>query len=132
MSAHFLVKGYGSVFHIKDAQGDVVVPGAFRETLLRHRLHKTSPFLFIEHDPRPLGRWDIFEEDGHGLWLEGVVWHPPPWFFVKEHWSLSIGFDLLGTTSFMDERQITKVNLFEISLVREPSNPLTALILKRI
>lgn len=126
----FSIKGYGSVFHVKDAQDDVVVLGAFQETLSYHRLHHTKPFMFLNHDQHPVGHWDICEEDGHGLWLEGVVWHPPPRFFGNGPWSLSIGFELLSARSHNNVRYITEVNLLEISLVRDPSNPLTALIMR--
>ena len=64
--------GYASVFNQVDGGGDMVMPGAFRQSLKR-RKPKNIRMLF-QHDPAtPVGVWlDIFE-DKHGLFVRGKL-----------------------------------------------------------
>ena len=62
--------GYASVFGRLDQSGDIVMPGAFGQSL-RRKGHVGIRMLF-QHDPKePVGVWDRIAEDGHGLWAEG-------------------------------------------------------------
>jgi HK97 family phage prohead protease len=66
--------GYGSVFNVTDAGGDVVLPGAFAASLAEHRRRGTSVKLLWQHDPsEPIGVWLSLEEDSHGLYCRGKV-----------------------------------------------------------
>ena len=59
--------GYGSVFDVVDDWGDVIVRGAFAETLQRK-----TPVMLWQHDSaEPIGVYERIEEDDIGLWLEG-------------------------------------------------------------
>lgn len=63
-------EGYASVFGLMDLGRDVVVPGAFRDTLERRGAGGVK--LLWQHDPaQPLGSWDAIEEDRHGLFVRG-------------------------------------------------------------
>ena len=68
------VEGYASLFGAIDQARDMVMPGAFTQTL-RLRGVRRIPMLF-QHDPKePVGTWDMLAEDGHGLWVEGRLVH---------------------------------------------------------
>ena len=61
--------GYGAVFGNVDSQGDVILRGAFADTLKNNGL----PKMFFNHDwyTIPVGKWTVAKEDDHGLFLEG-------------------------------------------------------------
>src|SRR5262249_6631618 len=64
------VEGYASLFGEVDQARDMVMPGAFRETL-RLRGVRRVPMLF-QHDPaEPVGIWLELYEDGRGLFARG-------------------------------------------------------------
>src|SRR5207244_814818 len=64
------VEGYASLFGEVDAARDMMMPGAFRETL-RLRGLRRIPMLF-QHDPaEPVGVWLELKEDHRGLYARG-------------------------------------------------------------
>jgi HK97 family phage prohead protease len=64
------VEGYASVFGAIDAARDMVVRGAFADTLAT-RGPRRVPMLF-QHDPaEPVGIWLELREDAHGLYARG-------------------------------------------------------------
>ncbi len=64
------VEGYASLFGEIDQARDMVMPGAFRETLMQRGLRKI-PMLF-QHDPsEPVGVWLELAEDFRGLKARG-------------------------------------------------------------
>lgn len=74
-----LFEGYGSVFDVEDSHGDVVRPGAFNESLAKHKKAGTMPGLYVEHsaftggDQLPIGKWLSMSEDGKGLRVQGKL-----------------------------------------------------------
>jgi HK97 family phage prohead protease len=61
------VEGYASLFGEIDQARDMVMPGAFTQTLKQRGLRKI-PMLF-QHDPsEPVGVWLELREDFRGLW----------------------------------------------------------------
>lgn len=65
-------EGYASVFGNRDSYGDVVVSGAFKESLAEHAKNGTMPKLFWQHDSwKPIGSWLEMEEDEVGLKVKG-------------------------------------------------------------
>lgn len=57
--------GYASIFHARDAGGDVVMPGAFARAV---RENSGAIPLLWQHDARePIGRVEQLAEDGRGL-----------------------------------------------------------------
>lgn len=68
-------EGYGSTFGGEpDAYGDVIAPGAYTESLARHKAKGTMPKLFWQHNAdEPIGRWVDANEDDHGLLMQGKL-----------------------------------------------------------
>ncbi|GAA3855337.1 HK97 family phage prohead protease [[Pseudomonas] carboxydohydrogena] len=65
-----VVEGYASLFGEVDQARDMVMPGAFTQTL-QHRGLRRIPMLF-QHDPsEPVGIWLELREDWRGLWARG-------------------------------------------------------------
>lgn len=64
------IAGYASLFGEIDQARDMVMPGAFTQTLKQRGLRKI-PMLF-QHDPsEPVGIWLELREDLRGLWATG-------------------------------------------------------------
>lgn len=64
------IEGYASVFGEVDQARDMVLPGAFRESLKLRGRHRV-PMLF-QHDPaEPIGIWQELREDHRGLFARG-------------------------------------------------------------
>jgi HK97 family phage prohead protease len=70
IAADGTVAGYASVFGEIDAARDVVLKGAFADSL-KLRGPRRVPMLF-QHDPaEPIGIWLELREDSHGLYARG-------------------------------------------------------------
>lgn len=64
------IEGYASLFGEIDQARDMVMPGAFTQTLKQRGIRKI-PMLF-QHDPsEPVGIWLELREDLRGLWARG-------------------------------------------------------------
>jgi len=124
--------GYGSVFGNVDYGGDVVLPGAFRKTLKKHRDEGTMPAMFWMHkaDEVP-GAWIDMKEDKGGLYVHGEVLDTTLGRDVKillekkAVRGLSIGYRPVET-DWRDDgvRLLKEVDLFEVSIVSLAMNPL--------
>jgi HK97 family phage prohead protease len=125
-------EGYGSVFHVKDSYGDVVMPGAFTRTLADAQSKGRPPAMLWQHDyDRPIGVWESMREDGHGLVVKGRIATQTrdgrdAYELLKlgALTGLSIGYRT--KKSVWDEpsktRQLTDVDLYEVSPVVFPAN----------
>ena len=61
-------EGYGSIFNITDRGGDIVVPGAFTETLAAQKAAGRLPAMLWQHrQAEPIGVYTSMEEDAVGL-----------------------------------------------------------------
>src|ERR1700680_403596 len=71
--------GYGAIFNKIDSHGDVIEPGAFTESLMKHQAKGTMPGLYVEHsaftggDPLPVGVWTEMKQDANGLAVRGKL-----------------------------------------------------------
>ena len=66
------IEGYASLFGEIDQARDMVIPGAFAQTLQQRGLRRI-PMLF-QHDPsEPIGIWLELREDFRGLWARGKL-----------------------------------------------------------
>lgn len=66
--------GYGSVFGVKDSYDEIVVPGAFVESLAEQKAKGTMPAMLWQHrSAEPTGAWSDMEEDGIGLKVSGQL-----------------------------------------------------------
>jgi HK97 family phage prohead protease len=129
--------GYGSVFHVEDSYREVVLPGAFQASIEKHREKGTAPAMLWQHRPdKPIGVWDEIKEDEHGLLMKGRILTDQKvpnadgaHALIKEGAirGLSIGYSIpKGGMDFDEEKNITelsKINLWETSLVTFPANP---------
>jgi HK97 family phage prohead protease len=122
------VEGYASLFHEVDSTRDMVMPGAFAQTL-RTRGLRRIPMLF-QHDPaEPIGVWlDLFE-DARGLRARGrliadVARAREVLALVRAGAidGLSIGFRTVRarTDSHTRVRRLEQIDLWEISIVTFP------------
>ncbi len=139
------IEGYGAVFGNIDSHGDVILKGAFRETIRESKKTGRWPAMLLQHggffssdDQMPVGVWTAMEEDDTGLKMQGQMavattrgkdayellkMEPRPALN-----GLSIGYRAkefaLGTKPTEPRRTLKKVELFEVSLVTFPSNDL--------
>jgi HK97 family phage prohead protease len=124
-------EGYASLFSREDLGRDVIVPGAFRETLARRGARGIR--LLYQHDPaEPIGTWDRIHEDARGLFVRGRIMSEVTRgreVLALMHEGaidgLSIGFH--ATKAHRDRRtgirRIETIDLWEISVVTFPMQP---------
>ena len=124
--------GYGSVFGVQDSYGDVVVPGAFADSLAAQKAAGRMPAMLWQHrSAEPLGVYTSMVEDSLGLKVEGqlamsTVRGAEAHSLLKMGAlsGLSIGYmpredsydKVTGVTT------LKKLDLWEVSLVTFPAN----------
>lgn len=135
--------GYGAFFGNVDSYGDVIVPGAFADTLAQARKSGQWPAMLSQHggfgmsadDLTPVGVWTDLAEDGKGLKVSGKLADTPR---GRELYTLlkmeprpaingmSIGYQAkewsARTKPDEPRRTLKKIDLFEVSLVTFPAN----------
>lgn len=126
-------EGYGSTFGNVDLGGDVVMKGAFKESLEQYRANDEWPQMFWMHRPDLIpGRWLDMAEDSKGLKVKGESLPTSIGNDVKVLMKakavrrMSIGFsiDSPDDYEFKDGvRLIHKINLWEVSPVSLAMNP---------
>jgi len=124
------IEGYASRFGLRDLNDDVVVAGAFRDTLV-----STGPKgvrMLYQHQVRsPVGVWDAIREDAIGLFVRGRILDLNAearmvGSLVKAGVvdGLSIGFRAVRSRKDSGSlRVLTGVELWEISIVTFPMLP---------
>jgi Escherichia/Staphylococcus phage prohead protease len=123
--------GYASLFGTVDLGQDLVMPGAFRESLQTRGARGVK--LLFQHDPNePIGVWLELNEDARGLFARGRLM--PEVTRAREVLSLmragaldglSIGFRTVQgrTDPASGVRRLDKIDLWEISVVTFPMLP---------
>lgn len=121
--------GYASVFGVVDAQKDVVVRGAFEKSL---RARRGEIKLLWQHRPdEPVGTIERLFEDSKGLYVEGTlllkVARSREAFALLKSGALdglSIGYMPIRSrkSPLSGARELTEVDLLEVSLVTFPAN----------
>jgi HK97 family phage prohead protease len=117
--------GYASLFNTLDAGGDMVMPGAFAQSLSRRRGRIR---LLFQHDPKePVGIWERLGEDAQGLFVSGRLVPGVPRADAIRRLienraldGLSIGFRTVRATRQSGHRKLWQIDLFEISIVTFP------------
>jgi HK97 family phage prohead protease len=123
------LEGYASTFHNVDALGEIVMPGAFTETLRPTKRRKIQ--MLWNHDPAEvIGVWDEIAQDAKGLRVKGrLAMGTRRGAEARElakmgQLYLSIGFNTVRQ-SFDDDghRLLHEIDLWEASIVAFPANP---------
>lgn len=127
-------EGYGAVFSNVDRHNEVIMPGAFRRSLMENGM----PALIWQHDSKqPIGVYTNVKEDDHGLYVRGqlnlfVQKGKEAWQLLKQGalGGLSVGFvtqrDRINEET--GTRQLEDIDLYEISLVTFPANPMAKVV----
>lgn len=128
-------KGYASVFGNVDSYGEIVAPGAFKESLARIQKAGDPVPVLWQHDSRqPIGGDDSLTEDDKGLKAGGFLLIDAIPLAKQAHElmkrrvvkGLSIGYFV--EKSSMDEksgiRTLERLDLQEYSIVTFPANTL--------
>jgi HK97 family phage prohead protease len=128
-----IIKGYAATYNNKDRGGDTILPGAFTESLRRHKRAKRAIRMKYQHYTL-IGGWPLSEakDDEKGLFLVGEINLDVPegkaaYALAKQGVlsDLSIGYSVIDEDRNDNNgtRKIKQVNLWEVSPVREPMNP---------
>lgn len=123
-------EGYGSIFGNVDSYGEKVMPGAFVESLARHKREGSNVLMLWNHDPhQPIGVWEDLAEDAKGLWGKGrflldIQRAREVYTLAKNRaiGGLSIGYREEDTDQDGAVRLLKKLGLYEISPVTFPAN----------
>jgi hypothetical protein len=124
-------EGYASLFGVADLGKDVVMPGAFADSLDRRAASGVR--MLWQHDPAaPIGRWLSIEEDRRGLKVRGrlslAVERARDIHALMREGAvdgLSIGFRVERARAERPTglRRLEKLDLWEISVVTFPMLP---------
>jgi HK97 family phage prohead protease len=134
--------GYGAVFGNVDTHGDVIMPGAFKESLGLWKSRNALPPMKLMHGSAanpfggtdlPIGKWKEMREDARGLYVEGKLSGMNTdrgrynFELVQDGAlsALSIGYvpvKVARNPSTQVKRSLEVLNLKEVSLVPEGSN----------
>lgn len=125
-----LFSGYASVAGNLDSQGDVVLPGAIKETV---KTRDGKVLVLYQHSARdPIGKASV-SQDQRGLHVDGQLMLNDPtaakaYGLMKNGLldAMSIGFSVLpgGETFKAGRRELSALKLFEVSIVTFGANDL--------
>lgn len=135
--------GYGATFDNVDWYGDTIRKGAFKDTLREWKRRGKWPKMLSQHggwgmgadDMTPIGQWTAMAEDDVGLRCEGRLFALDTdasklrleGIKSGELDGLSIGYDPvkweMGTKPEDPRRTLTRINLWEVSVVTFGANP---------
>lgn len=126
-------EGYGSVFGVKDSFDDIVVPGAFKNSLAAWKAKSAMPAMLWQHNmSEPIGIYTEMREDDVGLFVKGRLLIDDDPLAKRAHahmkagslTGLSIGYVLKDweydrtNEAFL----LKEIDLWEVSPVTFPSN----------
>ena len=130
LSLDGMFEGYASLFNREDLGRDIVLPGAFRDSLAERRPEGIK--MLFQHDPaQPIGVWLRIQEDARGLFVRGRLMSE----IAKAREvlalmragaidGLSIGFRMIkGARDRFGIRRLERIDLWEISIVTFPMMP---------
>ncbi|MFC0243666.1 HK97 family phage prohead protease [Rhodopseudomonas telluris] len=126
------IEGYASVFGVRDSYNEVVMPGAFADSLAKHTREGTYPLMLWQHNPdEPIGVWNELSDDGKGLFgkgklLQGVRRADEALIMLKAGaiQGMSIGYREVDVepADAGGPRKLIKLDLLEASIVSFPAN----------
>jgi HK97 family phage prohead protease len=121
--------GYASVFNIVDNQRDIMLRGAFSQSI--HKGVSNVKFLWQHNQEEPIGILDLMKEDEYGLYVQGTLLlnvqranEAHSLLKAGAISGLSIGYSPVRYSIDPDSgvRLLAEVDLWEISLVTFPAN----------
>lgn len=121
-----IFEGYASIFGNVDSYNDIVVAGAFIESV-----KKRTPALLWQHDTwKPIGKYMEVREDNRGLYVKGklslgVQQGREAYELLKDGAisGLSIGYiPIMVDVTPKGTRLLKEVDLMEVSIVTFPAN----------
>lgn len=125
-------EGYGSVFNIVDRGDDIVVPGAFSESLTAAKSAGRMPAMLWQHrQSEPVGVYTSMEEDAVGLKVAGklalkTARGAEAYELMKMGAVSGLSIGYMSRDDSYDRvtgiRTLKKVDLYEVSLVTFPMN----------
>jgi HK97 family phage prohead protease len=129
-----VITGLASAFGNVDLHGDTIAPGAFTKALQKVNSGERKVAMLDHHRmDAPVGKWTQFRETDRGLEIQGrltmgVNRARELYELAKDGalGGLSIGFRTVKDRMDQDRktRIIEEVDLFEVSLVSIPANPM--------
>lgn len=126
-------EGYGSVFGVKDSYDDIVIPGAFVNSLNAWRDKNALPAMLWQHRmDEPIGIYTEMKEDDVGLFVKGRLLIDDDPLAKRAHahmkagslTGLSIGY-MLKDWEYDRAKEaflLKEIDLWEVSPVTFPSN----------
>lgn len=126
-----MFEGYGSVYGVIDAYGDIVERGAFADSLRKSHESGVMPAMLWQHNAAsPIGVWKEMHEDEYGLHVVGELADTT---LGNEAYTLmkmgalsglSIGYSVVREEydRQRDARLLKQINLWEVSPVTFPAN----------
>jgi HK97 family phage prohead protease len=124
------IQGYASVFDVIDSHNDLILKGAFYESINKHTMEKKVKLLWQHNHSEPIGIIEELYEDATGLFMTATINSLTQ--RGKEIISLigqnainglSIGFKVEDSEYNIDGiRIIKKIDLWEVSVVTFPAN----------
>ena len=128
--------GHGSIFKNVDLGGDIVMPGAFKRSLAQHKADGDLPSMFWMHQPDQVcGKWTDMYEDDKGLAVKGILAPTPlgdeihTLLKMEAVRGMSIGYMTKDYDFDSDgNRLIKEADLWEVSVVSLPMNPLAQVV----
>lgn len=145
----YTFSGYLAVYNNVDRGLDVIMPGAFKDSLREWKKKGYYPPMLKQHggfminadDLEPIGKWTLMREDDKGLYVEGKLFSTTSgrniWTVLKESdpgsMGMSIGYQARDYKyvegkkygkqySGYTIRELNKINLREGSVVTFPMN----------
>jgi len=117
-------QGYASVFNIVDYAGDMILPNSF----VGNKIDGVK-LLWQHNHHHPIGIIDKAYENEKGLYVEGRIFlnlnlGREAYILIQNKVTdhLSIGYEVLDFYYHGDIRCITKIKLWEVSVVTFPAN----------
>lgn len=127
--SNLFIEGYASVFGVVDSYNDIVVKGAFTNTLINDA--KRVKFCWQHNMDDVIGKIIEMREDDRGLWFKAKISNTSKGkdvaILVEDNALDEVSFAYRTKKYLMDEetdiRKLLEVELIEISLVTRAANP---------
>lgn len=122
--------GYAAIFGKRDRGGDIILPGAFAESL-KARAGERLPLLWQHDGDQPIGEVESVAEDERGLRVvarlsdrPGVARRAGEALRAGALGGLSFGYRVVKGDRAGSVRRLEALDIVEVSLVTHPMQPL--------